>query len=114
MPPKNNPLRLNPLQRKTLALLQALAQDEDSSEKDERSDDIRIVRFPHAHGDHFHIGEAVVLAKDATGLNNESVWRALERKGLILGEYPVNIRITAAGQEYESGVADQVLHRSGH
>ena len=114
MPPKTNPLRLNPLQCKTLAVLQALAQDESLSERDERSGDVRIVRFPHAHGEHFHIGEAVVMAKDASGLKNESVWRALERKGLIRGDYPLSLRITPTGQEYDSGLADKVLRRAEH
>ena len=35
------------------------------------------------HGDHFHVGESVVFLKDATGLINQGVWAALERKGLI-------------------------------
>ena len=114
MPPKSNPLRLNPLQRRTLALLQALALDPKSAEKDERSGSVLITKLPRAHGDHFHVGDAVVLAKDATGLTNESVWAALDRKGLVRGEFPHHIRITSAGMEYESGVAHKVLHQSTH
>ncbi|MDA1131709.1 MAG: hypothetical protein O2905_00595 [Proteobacteria bacterium] len=114
MPPKNNPLRLNTLQCKTLALFQALAQDPHSSEPDDDSGGVRIVRFPHAHGDHFHVGAALVMASDATGLGNESVWRALERKGLIKAAFPGDLRVTPAGQAYETGVADAVLHRGGH
>lgn len=114
MPPKTNPLRLNALQCKTLALFQALAQDPESAERDEDSGNMRIVRFPHAHGDHFHVGAALVMASDATGLGNESVWKALERKGLIKAAYPGSLAVTPAGQEYDSGVADTVLRRGGH
>ena len=110
MPPKNNPLGLNPLQRKTLALLQALAVDPVAAEK-EGSGEIRISRFPVIHGDHFHVGDALVMARDATGLGNEAVWKALERKGLAKAEFPHVIRLTPAGLAYDSGVGDEVLRR---
>lgn len=114
MPPKNNPLRLNPLQCKTLALLQALAGAEGAAQKDESSGNISINRFPAPHGDHFHIGEAVVMTSDATGLSNESVWKALERKGLIQSNYPLTVHMTPEGMAYDSGMADRILHRSSH
>jgi hypothetical protein len=114
MPPKSNPLRLNPLQCRTLALLQAVARDPNAAKKDERSGYVHITRLPHAHGDHFHVGEFMVRAKDATGLSNEAVWAALDRKGLVRAEFPHNIHITSTGMEYDSGVAHQVLHRSTH
>ena len=114
MKTKKNPLKLNPLQSKTLVLLQALANNSDYSEKDEQGGDIRILSFPQAHGSHFHIGDLVLMAKDASGLNNQSVWRALERKCLINCEYPIRISLTINGQQYDSGVADQILHHSNH
>ena len=81
MPPKSNPLKLNALQLRTLTLLQGLASLPDSAQRD-AGGEITITRFPQAHGDHFHLGNAVVAAKDATGLYNEAVWNALARKGL--------------------------------
>ena len=47
-----------------------------------------VVRPPDPHGDHFHLGEAVVATRDASGLRNPAVWVALERKGLIRSMYP--------------------------
>ena len=109
-----NSLKLNPLQNKTLVLRQALAADPDSSEKDEAEGSIKILKFPNPHGHHFHIGNHVISAKDANGLSNESVWKALQRKGLINCEYPVSISLTLAGQEYNSGISDTVLNPSDH
>jgi hypothetical protein len=109
VPPKNNPLGLNPLQRKTLALLQELAKDPDCIQKDTHTGDVKIVRFPVIHGNHFHVGESVVLSKDATGLTNEAVWRALERKGLAQAEFPYSISLTAAGLAYDSGMREEMF-----
>ena len=114
MPARPNPLRLNPFQCRTLALLQALARVQRPSKADTESRGIRIDRFPHAHGDHFHIGDAVVTAREATGLGNRSVWKALERKGLILGDYPDSLTLTPEGLEYDSGATDRVLRRPDH
>jgi hypothetical protein len=108
MPPKSNPLNLNPLQRKTLALLQALADDPDCAQKD-AAGEVRIVRFPVIHGNHFHVGESVVLSKDATGLTNEAVWVALERKGLARSEYPHAIKLTTAGLAYDPGMRETMF-----
>jgi len=109
VPPKNNPLGLNPLQRKTLALLQALAEDPECIQK-EITGDVRILRFPVIHGNHFHVGEAVVMSKDATGLTNEAVWKALERKGLAVSEFPYAIKLTPAGLAYDSGMREEMFH----
>ncbi len=109
MPPKNNPLGLNSLQRKTLALLQELARDPDCIQKDAHTGDVKIVRFPVIHGNHFHVGESVVLSKDATGLTNEAVWKALERKGLAVSEFPYSISLTPAGLEYDSGMREEMF-----
>ena len=109
MPTKSNPLNLNPLQRKTLALLQELAEDPDCAQKDAATGEVRIVRFPVIHGNHFHVGEQVVLSKDATGLTNEAVWVALERKGLARSEFPHAVKLTAEGLAYDSGMKETMF-----
>jgi len=113
MPPKSNPLGLNPLQLKTLTLLQALARLPDHAQSLEDGA-IKVSRLPHPHGDHFHLGAAVVMARDASGLANPAAWTALERKGLIRSEFPVAAILTAAGLAYETGLTQQILHESGH
>ena len=113
MPPKLNPAKLNPLQLKTLTLLQAIAKLPDAA-KETPEGDILITAFPHAHGDHFHLGDATVASRDATGLENQNVWSALARKGLIKAEWPHMIALTPDGVAYETGIADQILHQGGH
>jgi hypothetical protein len=110
---KKNPANLNPLQLKTLTLFQALAKM-DGAKTGESEGSIRIDRLPHAHGDHFHMGPYVVLGKDATGLHNEAVWVALERKGFIKSLFPIAVEVTKTGLEYETGLANELLHSSGH
>jgi len=110
MPPKINPAKLNPLQLRTLTLLQAIAQIPGASNPTPEGD-TAITQFPHAHGDHFHLGDATVAARDATGLENENVWNALSRKGLIKAVWPDQIALTPAGVAYDTGIADQILHR---
>jgi hypothetical protein len=114
MPPKRNPLNLNALQLKTLTLLQELARIAGQPAADEEAGGVAITEFPHAHGDHFHLGEAVVAARDATGLRNPSVWAALERKGLIHPKLPEAVILTPLGQEYDTGLGDAILHRASH
>jgi hypothetical protein len=94
-------------------LLQAIAQIPGSSNSTPEGDTV-ITQFPHAHGDHFHLGDATVMARDATGLENENVWNALVRKGLIKAVWPNEIALTPAGVAYETGIADQVLQRDVH
>ena len=113
MPPKVNPSKLNPLQLRTLTLLQAIAQIPGASNPTPEGD-TAITQFPHAHGDHFHLGDATVRASDATGLENENVWNALGRKGLIKAEWPHQIALTPDGLSYETGLADEMFNRSGH
>jgi hypothetical protein len=113
MPPRNNPLKLNALQLRTLTLLQAIARIPGAAAPT-RDGEIAISQFPHAHGDHFHLGDAMVSAKDATGLYNEAVWNALARKGLARAEYPRQIVLTAEGLGYDTGLADEILHRATH
>jgi hypothetical protein len=56
----------------------------------------------------------VVASRDATGLSNQAVWVVLERKGLIKQGFPFTATITPAGLQYETGLADQILHRTDH
>ncbi len=114
MPPKKNPLKLNALQLKTLALLQELARNPQTSSRIPDSGEVVITNIPHPHGDHFHIGGKLVLARDATGLRNPSVWVALARKGLARYDYPLAIMLTRAGLDYETGIANSILVGSEH
>ena len=114
MPPKLNPLKLNPLQLRTLTLLQAIAQIPGAYGNGPGPGEKTIERFPQAHGDHFHLGDAVVAGKDATGLYNDKVWHALERKGLAKAQWPHRITLTREGQSYETGLADEMLKRASH
>jgi len=113
MPPKSNPLKLNPLQLRTLTLLQGLASLPDSAQRDANGE-VTITRFPQAHGDHFHLGNAVVAGKDATGLYNEAVWNALVRKNLARSDWPHRITLTLDGLAYDTGLAGELFHRSPH
>lgn len=112
MPPKHNPAKLNPLQLKTLTLLQAIAKIPGASARTQDGHTV-ITQFPHAHGDHFHLGDATVSSRDATGLENQAVWNALTRKGLVIAEWPHQIALTVEGVSYDTGLADQILHRGG-
>lgn len=112
MPPKKNPLNLNPLQLKTLTLFQVLAGIEDVAKPAENGE-IEVTQLPHAHGDHFHLGAYVVMSKDATGLNNPAVWAVLERKGMIRSNIPHSVFITKDGLAYDAGM-QEILHGSNH
>jgi len=114
MPPKRNPLNLNPLQLKTLTLLQELARIAGTPAADDEPGGLAITELPHPHGDHFHLGEAVIAARDATGLRNPAVWAALERKGLIRPKLPEAVILTTLGQEYDTGLRERILHPAGH
>lgn len=108
-----NPLKLNPLQLKTLTLLQEIARHPELCARSE-SGEAMVTRLPHPHGNHFHIGAAVVSSRDATGLHNPAVYVALERKGLVKNGYPDLIVLTAEGEAYPTGLAGQILHHSDH
>jgi hypothetical protein len=115
MPPKNNPLKLNSLQLRTLALLQELARHPATSSRDPRSGEATITHLPHAHGDHVHVGELVVSARDASGFSNPAVWAVLERKGLVRGNFPhAAITLTATGLAYETGLGGIRAAHSDH
>lgn len=114
MPPRQNPLKLNPLQLRTLTLLQALARLPAASQPGPGQGEMTIHTFPQAHGDHFHLGDSVVAGRDATGLYNEAVWNALTRKGLARAEWPRQITLLAAGLAYDTGEAKSILHQAAH
>lgn len=113
MSAKKNPLGLNKLQLKTLTILQELAADPDMGVRDEDGS-VRLSQLPHPHGNHFHVGRAVVAAADATGLQNEAVWVALQRKGLVRSMFPVAIVVTPEGLAYDTGMRHEILHGSDH
>jgi len=107
---KQNPLKLNALQLKTLALLQALCESKDPASGECGA----IPMLPPAHGNHFHVGEHIVLGSDATGLHNPSVWAALTRKGLVDGDPSTNARLTDLGIGYDTAIADSIFRSHNH
>ena len=113
MPPKRNPLNLNALQLRTLTLLQELARLPDYSRPGDEPRSVVITGLPVAHGDHFHIGQAVVASHNATGLRNPAVWRALERKGLV-HYLPDCVVLTPLGIGYDTGLRKAILSVEGH
>lgn len=114
MPAKRNPLNLNPLQLKTLTLLQALARLPGHGRPADDAGAILVTNLPQPHGDHFHLGEAVVMSRDASGLANGAAWVALERKGLIKSMFPTAAVLTPLGLGYETGLTSEILHRAQH
>ena len=72
MADRPNPLKLNPLQAKTLALLQELARQPRYANPPDADGAVVVRYLPAAHGDHFHIGDAVVrtLARYAPGIES--------------------------------------------
>jgi len=113
MTAKLNPLKFNPLQLRTLTLLQAIARVKGAAVATSAGE-YTIARLPQPHGDHFHVGDAVVSARDASGLYNESVWNALTRKGVARAEWPHSITLTATGYNYDTGLGDEILRRGKH
>lgn len=107
-------VKLNKLQDRTLALLQELAEQSDLALKDEETGDIRVHIQLHSHHDHMHIGRFTVSTRFASGLENENVWKVLERKGLIKSQFPMSLDLTKAGQDYQTSVRDQMLQDSDH
>ena len=65
-------------------------------------------------GEHVHIGEFVVSAREASGFSNASVWVVLERKGLLRRNDPITATLTPDGLTYETGIADRFLEPSDH
>jgi hypothetical protein len=114
MPSKKNPLKLNKLQLRTLALAQLLAQDSNLAQRDEATGAVTLLQIPHAHGDHLHIGQFVVSTREASGLSNPAVWAALVRKGLVQTDGPIAVTLTAEGVSYDTGLGERFLAPSGH
>ncbi len=111
---KKNPLNLNALQLKTLTLLQALARVPGHARQVDDSGAVVVTDLPRPHGDHFHLGTALVESRDATGLSNPAAWTALERKGLIRSMFPDAAILTPAGLGYDTGLAGTILHQADH
>jgi hypothetical protein len=111
---KVNPKKLNPLQAKTLTILQVLAVDDGAAQRDPQTGRPFITNFPSPHGHHFHVGPHVVSSADATGLRNEAVWVALERKGLAESRPPFGIVLTEEGMAYDTGLKAKIFHGSDH
>jgi len=109
-----DPSKLNPLQLRTLTALQAMSRMPALCSRGPAAGEVTIERFPEAHGDHVHLGDAVVSQKALPGLFTEKVWHALERKGLARADWPHRITLTAEGLAYETGFADTMLHRATH
>lgn len=114
MPDKANPDKLNPLQLRTLAILQELARDPHHALPPDPAGAVAITNLPHPHGNHFHVGDFMVSARDASGLFNEAVWKALERKGLARAAFPQVITLTRQGLAYETGIRHEIMHHGHH
>jgi len=107
---KKKTIKLNPLQKRTLALFQVLAGNPESATLDAGTGEITISYLPEVHGDHVHIGAYVVSSQDASGFSNEAVWRALARKGLIKSAFPIQATLTPEALAYDTGLRDQFEH----
>ena len=107
---KKKTIKLNLLQGRTLALFQVLASSPESSSQNEETGEVSVSYLPQAHGDHVHIGNFVVSGQDASGFANEAVWRALERKGFIKSNFPIQATLTLQGLEFDTGLRDQFEH----
>ena len=114
MPPRKNPLKLNALQLRTLVLLQELAKLPEIGQPDEATGNLAISQLPRPHGNHAHIGPYVVASRELTGFSNPSVWAALARRKLIVGEFPIAIALTPEGTTYDTGLSEQFTQRSDH
>jgi len=112
MPEKK--IKLNALQSKTLILLQVMANDDRMSAPGPLEGSRVIVSLPHAHGSHMHVGQYVVSSKDATGLQNPSVWKALHRKGFVGENGPSEMLVTKEGLEFSTGLEDKFMSVSDH
>jgi hypothetical protein len=113
-PPRPNPMKLNPLQLKTLAIMQALAREPDLADAPDEDGNVRIHSLPHVHGNHVHLGGGVVAMRDMSGLGNPSVLNALARKGLLKGGERGAYTLTGEGLGYDTGIARQVLQGTDH
>ena len=113
MPTKTRPLKLNKSQLKILTIFQQFANAPETSSRNEKNE-VLLTNNPNTYGNHFQCGDALILAKDATGLRNQSVWRALERKGLARSMFPFGLTLTEEGERYLTGLNDKILHRADY
>lgn len=105
---KKNPLKLNKLQLRTLAIAQIIAKDPMKSLTDAETGDVALLSVPHSHGNHAHVGPYVVSAKDVSGFQNDAVWVALARKKLTLGSpSDGQMVLLKAGVDYVTGLEDK-------
>jgi len=115
---KKNPLKLNKLQLRTLALAQVLAKEEGLARVNEASGEVTLLELPRAHGDHVHVGPFVVSSKDISGFSNPAVWTALARKGLTRANGAqatgVSVTLTPEGVGYDTGLGDKFIAPSDH
>ena len=108
-----NPLKLNKLQLRTLVLTQFIARSQ-PQEAWNSDGSITILTLPHAHGDHFHVGEFVVNSAEASGFSNQGVWGALARKGLVAQKEVPPILLTREGLDYDTGLEHHFTQKSDH
>ena len=114
MPPRSNPKKLNALQLRTLAILQTLARLPAFADPPHQDGTVTIHSLPHRHGDHLHVGAAVISSRDASGLNNRNVLNALARKGLVRHGAAGLPALTPAGRNYPTGSAGAALDPAEH
>lgn len=115
MPPRHNPLKLNKLQLRSLALMQELARHPETASRNDDTGEVRINCLLRPHGDHVHIGALTVSSRDAHGLSNPAVWIALERKGMIHAPtFPTSVVLTVDGLDYDTGLVEPVGRSSDH
>tara|TARA_A100001037_G_scaffold209650_1_gene187864 strand:+ start:3721 stop:4002 length:282 start_codon:yes stop_codon:yes gene_type:complete len=81
---------------------------ETSSENIETSE-IMISNLAKPRGSQFYCEDSIVLTKNLIGLTNESVWKALERKGLARSFFPLGITLTTNGMNYDTGLSKLIL-----
>ena len=94
--------------------MQELGRHPETATTDAGTGEVTLNALPHPHGNHVHIGDFVVSTSDISGFTNESVWRALERKGLARSGFPQSITLTAEGVGYDTGLREQLAHPSDH
>ncbi|MEZ5847463.1 MAG: hypothetical protein R3C70_12010 [Geminicoccaceae bacterium] len=97
-----------------MAILQYLARQENWALPADEGGNVALRGLPSPHGDHFHVGDALVRARDATGLFNRSVYTALGRRGLVTPGTTGFPAITPMGLDYDTGISADILHRSDH
>ena len=114
MATRRNPLKLNKLQRKSLAVLQMIAAQEESSRPGPREGEVSIERLPTPHGDHLHLGPYVLQGRETAGLMNPAVWSALLRKGLVREFGEDGLAVTPAGLDYDTDYELDTLRPSDH